>query len=279
MTSSGPRATRWDADTFYWGNECPLSHETSPGVLTINPTASNCTEMAALLDGVSRTALPVAYMFSSTFGQQYGGKIVFYEGRRLDGRSLPRPWLVQEHEPGLHDGGGLPPDLGFWRTGRHWSHRWWPVVRVVAQQALEAGHVGARVVCYEQHGPVEAVTRVPGVRTRRRGVCCHSAGIRQLRHSAFRRADSGAGVQQGGRRNMGRLVGGAYANDQIWASDVVPSLASGGTQAAGLGIFAGDAANLARSDGFQVHSLNDGTPVATVPRRAHERSPGRSLRR
>jgi hypothetical protein len=45
-----------------------------------------------------------------------------------------------------------------------------------------------------------------------------------------------------------------YANDQIWASDVVPSLASGGTQVAGLGIFATDASNLARSDGFQVHS-------------------------
>jgi multiple sugar transport system substrate-binding protein len=45
-----------------------------------------------------------------------------------------------------------------------------------------------------------------------------------------------------------------YANDQIWASDIVPSLASGGTQAAALGTFASDASNLARSDGFQVHN-------------------------
>jgi multiple sugar transport system substrate-binding protein len=45
-----------------------------------------------------------------------------------------------------------------------------------------------------------------------------------------------------------------YANDQIWASSVVPSLSSGGTQAAALGIFASAASNLARSDGYQVRS-------------------------
>ena len=45
--------------------------------------------MASLLDGVSRTALPVAYMFSSTFGQQYGGKIVFYHGASWMGGVFP----------------------------------------------------------------------------------------------------------------------------------------------------------------------------------------------
>ena len=33
----GTQGDSWDADTYYWGNECPLSDETSPGTLLINP--------------------------------------------------------------------------------------------------------------------------------------------------------------------------------------------------------------------------------------------------
>ena len=43
-----------------------------------------------------------------------------------------------------------------------------------------------------------------------------------------------------------------YANDQIWASQIVPALASGSTQVKELPNFGTGAKNLAQSDGFQV---------------------------
>jgi ABC-type glycerol-3-phosphate transport system substrate-binding protein len=249
----GTQGDSWDADTYYWGNECPLSQETSPGTLLINPASTNCTAMASLLDGVSRTALPVAYMFSSTFGQQYGGKIVFYPGASWMGGVFPGLGSCTSANPDCKMAAGYPLTFsssgpavtgaiggGLWFVSSHSKNLKLAASAVVwldtslTSQNLSPG--------FPAYGPDDA----PWVATQdASGSYATPLSGQPTLSQAFNKA---ANEIWSGWSAV------PYANDQIWASDVVPSLATGGTQAAGLGIFASDAANLARSDGFQVHS-------------------------
>lgn len=247
----GTQGDSWDADTYYWGNECPLSDETSPGTLLINPASTNCTEMASLLDGVSRTALPVAYMFSSTFGQQYGGKIVFYPGAAWMGGVFPGLGSCTTTNPDCTMAAGYPVTFGssgpsvtgaigggLWFVSSHSKNLKLAASAVVwldtnpASQNISAG--------YPAYGPDDA-SWIAG-QASSASYATPLAGQPTLAQAFAKSANeiwsSWSAVP--------------YANDQIWASDIVPSLASGGTQAAALGTFASDAANLARSDGFQV---------------------------
>jgi len=250
----GTQGDSWDADTFYWGNQCPLSHVTSPGVITIKPTSTNCTEMASLLDGVPRTALPVAYMFSSTFGSQYGGKIVFYEGAAWMGGVFPGLGSCKSTNPDCTMAAGYPltwgsggPGVtgaiggGLWFVSSHSKHLKlataavvWFATNSTAQSKLSPG--------YPAYGPDDAAY----------------VATQQASGNYATPLSGAPTLAQAFNKAANEIWAGwsavPYANDQIWASDVVPTLASGGTQAAGLGIFAGDAGNLARSDGFQVHS-------------------------
>ncbi len=250
----GTQGDSWDADTYYWGNECPLSKQTSPGTLLINPKAPSCTNMASLLDKTSRTALPVAYMFSSTFGSQYGGKIVFYPGAAWMGGVFPGLGSCKSSNPDCTMAAGYPlkfgsngPSVtgaiggGLWFVSSHSknlklaaSALEWFSTSTTAQSKLGAG--------FPAYSPDDA------------------AWI------ATQNSSGNYAKPLAGEPNLAQAFSAAaneiwtgwsavpYANDQIWASNVVPTLASGGTQAAGLGIFASDASNLARSDGFQVHS-------------------------
>jgi ABC-type glycerol-3-phosphate transport system substrate-binding protein len=40
----------WDAEVYFWGNECPINEAVKPGVLIDNPASPNCTSIASLLD-------------------------------------------------------------------------------------------------------------------------------------------------------------------------------------------------------------------------------------
>jgi multiple sugar transport system substrate-binding protein len=249
----GTQGDSWDADTYYWGNECPLSDQTGPGTLLINPASTNCTEMASLLDSASRTALPVAYMFSSTFGQQYGGKIVFYPGAAWMGGVFPGLGSCATSNPDCTMAAGYPltwsssgPGVtgaiggGLWFVSSHSKHLKLAASAMVwlstniASQKLSPG--------YPAYTPDDA----PWIATQNgSGTYATPLTGQPTLDQAFSKA---ANEIWSGWSAV------PYANDQIWASDVVPTLASGGTQAAGLGIFASDASNLARSDGYQVHS-------------------------
>lgn len=249
----GTQGDSWDADTYYWGNECPLSQQTGVGQLTIKPTATNCTEMASLLDGISRNQLPVAYMFSSTFGSQYGGKIVFYPGASWMGGVFPGLGSCTTANADCKMAAGNPltftssgPNVtgaiggGLWFVSSHSKNLKLAASAVVwldtslTSQNLSPG--------FPAYGPDDA----PWVSTQdASGTYATPLAGEPTLSQAFNKA---ANEIWSGWSAV------PYANDQIWASDVVPSLASGGTQAAGLGIFGSDAANLARSDGFQVHS-------------------------
>jgi ABC-type glycerol-3-phosphate transport system substrate-binding protein len=249
----GTQGDSWDADTYYWGNECPLSQQTGPGSLTIKPTASNCTAMASLLDGTARSALPVAYMFSSTFGSQYGGKIVFYPGASWMGGVFPGLGSCSATNPDCKMAAGYPLKFtssgpavtgaiggGLWFVSSHSKQLKLAASAVVwldtnlTSQNLSPG--------FPAYGPDDA----PWVATQNAsGTYADPLAGQPTLSQAFNKA---ANEIWSGWSAV------PYANDQIWASDVVPSLASGGTQAAGLGIFGSDAANLARSDGYQVKS-------------------------
>ena len=250
----GTQGDSWDADTYYWGNQCPLSKETSPGVLLINPNSTSCQEMASLLDSAPRAALPVAYMFSSTFGSQYGGKVVFYPGAAWMGGVFPGLGSCKASNPDCTMAAGYPltwgtkgPAVtgaiggGLWFLSSH-SKNQSVAASALVWLATSHGAQGALAPGYPAYGPDDA------------------AWI------AAQNSSGNYATPLAGAPTLAQAFGAAaneiwagwsavpYANDQIWASDVVPTLASGGTQVAGLGIFATDASNLARSDGFQVHS-------------------------
>ncbi len=40
----------WDAETYLWGNECPINDAVSPQTLLDNPSSPNCTKIASLID-------------------------------------------------------------------------------------------------------------------------------------------------------------------------------------------------------------------------------------
>ena len=40
----------WDAETYLWGNECPINDVTAPETLLDNPSSPNCTTIAKLID-------------------------------------------------------------------------------------------------------------------------------------------------------------------------------------------------------------------------------------
>jgi ABC-type glycerol-3-phosphate transport system substrate-binding protein len=40
----------WDAETYLWGNECPLNQVIGPNKLLSNPNSPNCTKIASLID-------------------------------------------------------------------------------------------------------------------------------------------------------------------------------------------------------------------------------------
>ncbi len=40
----------WDAETYLWGNECPINEASGNQVLTDNPSSPNCTKIAGLID-------------------------------------------------------------------------------------------------------------------------------------------------------------------------------------------------------------------------------------
>lgn len=250
----GTQGDSWDADVYYWGNECPLSQMTSLGNLTINPSSGNCTGMAALLDGVSRDALPVAYMFSSTFGSQYGGKVVFYPGAGWMGGVFPGLGSCKTSNPDCTMAAGYPlkwtstgPGVtgsiggGLWFVSSHSknlklaaSALQWFATNSVAQSKLSPG--------YPAYTPDDAAW----------------IAVQNASGTYAAPANGAPTLAQAFSAAANEIWAGwsavPYANDQIWASSVVPALSSGGTQAAALGIFASAATNLARSDGYQVRT-------------------------
>ncbi len=248
----GTQGDSWDADTYYWGNECPLSQRTGKYSITINPNSPNCTEMASLLDGVSRTALPVAYMFSSTFGSTYGGKIVFYPGASWMGGVFPGLGTCKSSNPDCTMAAGYPltwgsggPGVtgaiggGLWFVSSHSKNlklaaaaTTWLATNATAQAKLSPG--------YPAYGPDDAAWMA-------------------TQASSGNYADPVAGaptLAQAFTKAANEIWTGwsavPYANDQIWASQIVPALAGGGTQAQALPAFGTAAKNLAQSDGFQV---------------------------
>ena len=40
----------WDAETYLWGNECPINQAVGPTLLMDNPSSPNCTKIASLID-------------------------------------------------------------------------------------------------------------------------------------------------------------------------------------------------------------------------------------
>jgi ABC-type glycerol-3-phosphate transport system substrate-binding protein len=248
----GTQGDSWDADTYYWGNACPLSQKLDKFTIRIAPNAANCTEMAGLLDGVSRTALPVAYMFSSTFGSTYGGKIVFYPGASWMGGVFPGLGTCTSSNPDCKMAAGYPltwgaggPGVtgaiggGLWFVSSHSKNLktaadavTWLATNANAQEKLSPG--------YPAYGPDDAAW--VATQTASGNYATPVAGAPTLAQAFSKAANE---IWTG-------WSAVPYANDQIWASQIVPALASGSTQASQLSVFGTDAANLARSDGFQV---------------------------
>jgi ABC-type glycerol-3-phosphate transport system substrate-binding protein len=248
----GTQGDSWDADTYYWGNECPLSDRTSQYSIVINPASTNCTKMASLLDGVSRTALPVAYMFSSTFGSTYGGKIVFYPGAAWMGGVFPGLGKCKSSNPDCTMAAGYPPTWGsggpnatgaigggLWFVSSHSqnlklaaSAAEWFATDATAQAQLSPG--------YPAYGPDDAAW--VATQAASGNYATPAAGAPTLAQAFSKAANE---IWTG-------WSAVPYANDQIWASQIVPALASGSKQAQELPAFGTDASNLARSDGLQV---------------------------
>ena len=112
----GTQGDSWDADTYYWGNECPLSQRTGQYSITIDP------ELAELhRDGVAarrrvthRTSGRVHVQLDLRKHLRREDRVL--PRRLVDGRRLPRPGRLQVVEPRLHDGRGVSADVGFRRS-------------------------------------------------------------------------------------------------------------------------------------------------------------------
>jgi multiple sugar transport system substrate-binding protein len=191
-------------------------------------------------------------MFSSTFGSTYGGKIVFYPGASWMGGVFPGLGTCTSANPDCKmaacypltwgsGGSGVTGAIGggLWFVSSHSKNLktaaaavTWLATNADAQEKLSPG--------YPAYGPDDAAW--VATQAASGNYATPVAGAPTLAQAFSKAANE---IWTG-------WSAVPYANDQIWASQIVPALASGSTQASQLSVFGTDAANLARSDGFQV---------------------------
>ena len=239
----------WDAETYLWGNECPINEAVGKQTLLDNPGSPNCTTIAKLID----SALAGVHEGRSVHDGVGQGqdRTAHGHGHRRDlagNRDLPVGYELRR--PRHQRDGGVPAAGGDQRCARDRLDRWRAVDGQLAHHAAEGGRSARRVHGHEPEDPGE-----PDGHAGPAGVCARPERVAEV---AQRRLRQPAATEAAIKKAAAEIWTGwspvPWSVESIFGNTVTPGLLGGGTFTSALTTLAANIKSAAQSAGWQVKS-------------------------
>ena len=239
----------WDAETYLWGNECPINEAVGNRVLLDNPNSSNCTTIAGLIDsalGAFTTNGPfttswvndkTAQHMVMDIGAIWQGTAIYPSGSSSNG---PGTNVIEAYPPplatnGAHVTGSI--GGGLWMVSSHTKQ---PKAAAALMEYMDTSPKIQESSSIEEGLPAYAPDQ-GGWLSSLNGVFANPSATE-------------AAIKQAAAEIWPGWSPVPWSVESIFGNTVTPSLISGGTFASALTTLAGNIKSAAQSAGWQVKS-------------------------
>lgn len=241
----GEAGSSGDDEIYFQASQCPVNQVVNSTTVDIDPSSPNCTRMVNLLDPLIKDgALTTEGVFTSTFDQQYAGKVLMMIGPSWYGQYLfgsttglnvpagqmaaavPLKWQGAS-TPTTGDYGG-----GVWIVSSHAKN---------AKLAASFATWVATNPAYQATAPTYPAY-VPD----------DSKWIAAVDKSKYFANNVEPAFAAGAREIWTKWDVTRYSTDTAWGNTEVPALTGGATMASAFAAFTAELSNLAISDGYVV---------------------------
>ena len=239
----------WDAETYLWGNECPINDATGKQVLLDNPSSPNCTTIAGLIDSALGAftkdgPFTAAWVKDSTamhmvmdIGAIWQGGAIYPSGPASQG---PGTNVMEAYPPpaatnGAHVTGSI--GGGLWMVTSHTAQ---PKAAAALVQFMDTSPKIQENPAITQGLPAYGPDQ--------------DAWLKSLDGVFANPSATEAAIKQAAGEIWAGWSPVPWSVESIFGNSVTPGLVNGGTFTAGLATLAGNIKSAAQSAGWQVKS-------------------------
>ena len=239
----------WDAETYLWGNECPINEATGKQVLLDNPKSPNCTTIAGLIDSALGAftkdgPFTAAWVKDNTamhmvmdIGAIWQGGAIYPTGSSSNG---PGTNVMEAYPPpaatnGAHVTGSI--GGGLWMVTSHTTQ---PKAAAALVQFMDTSPKIQENPAITQGLPAYAPDQ--------------DAWLKSLNGVFANPTATEAAIKQAAGEIWTGWSPVPWSVESIFGNSVTPGLVSGGTFTAGLATLAANIKSAAQSAGWQVES-------------------------
>ena len=237
----------WDAETYLWGNECPINKSLGNQTLLDNPSSSNCTTIAHLIDSALRAFTHNGPFTTAWVKDKTAQHMVMDFGAIWQGIGHLR---VRVEHRGSRDprDGGLPAAGGDQWGACHRLDRRWAVVGHVAHHPGEGCRgIGGILHTSPKIQENPAITQgMPAYRPDQSG------WLKSLKGVFANSAATAAAIKKAASEIWNGWSPVPWSVEAIFGNTCTPGLVAGGTFTPALKTLAGNIQSAAQSAGWQV---------------------------
>ncbi len=239
----------WDAETYLWGNECPLNQAIGQQKLMSNPASPNCTKIASLIDSALGAFTHNGPFTTAWVNEKTAQHMVMDVGAIWQGTAI-YPSASGSNGPGTNVMAAYPTPVatnGAHVTGSIGGGLW--MVTSHTKQARAAAALVAYMATSPKIQSDPAVTQgLPAYKPDQDKWLASLNGV-------FANPDeTKAAIKQAAGQIWGGWSAVPWSVESIFGNTVTPGLVAGGTFTAGLATLGSNIKSAAQSAGWQVVS-------------------------
>ena len=246
----------WDAETYLWGNECPINEAVGKQVLLDNPSSPNCTTIAHLIDSARGAFTKDGPFTTAWVNDKTAQHMVMDIGAIWQGGAI-YPSGSGSEGPGTNVMEAYPPPRGDERRARHWIDRWRPVDG--ARRTPSKPKAAAALVAV--HGDEPEDPGEPKRHAGSSGLCARPGRVAEVAQRRLRQpvGDRVAAIKTAAGEIWTGWSPVPWSVESIFGNSVTPGLLGGGSFTSALSTLAGNIKSAAQSAGWQVKKLVEGS--------------------
>jgi multiple sugar transport system substrate-binding protein len=237
----------WDAETYLWGNECPINESVGDRVLLDNPTSANCTTIARLIDSARGAFTKDGPFTTAWVNDKTAQHMVMDIGAIWQGGAI-YPSGSSSEGPGTNVMEAYPPPVA--TNGAHVTGSIGGGLWMVSSHTRQPQAAAALVKYMVTSPKIQANPKVT------QGLPAYAPDQDAWLHSLDGVFANPAATEAAIKKAAGEIWTGwspvPWSVESIFGNTVTPGLVGGGSFASALSTLAGNIKSAAQSAGWQV---------------------------
>ena len=239
----------WDAETYLWGNECPINDAVAPQTLLDNPASPNCTTIATLIDSALKAFTPNGPFTTAWVKDQTAQHMVMDVGAIWQGTAI-YPSGTSSEGPGTNVMEAYPPPVA--TNGAHVTGSIGGGLWMVSSHTTQPAAAAALVEFMDTSPRIQESSKIT------EGLPAYApdqdAWLTSLNGVFANSTATAAAIKQAASEIWTGWSPVPWSVESIFGNVATPGLITGGTFTSALDTLASNIHSAAQSAGWQVKS-------------------------